>query len=150
MITDADNNILYVNPKFVELTGYQPEEVIGQNPRLLKSGEKSPDEYKDMWKTIVAGKVWFGEFHNRRKDGSLFWASTAISSIRDAEGRCTHFVAVEEDITERKRTDAALKAALAEVRQHRDHLTRERGLVALSDGSGGEEQRRSVAGGGAA
>ncbi|MBF0587832.1 MAG: PAS domain S-box protein [Magnetococcales bacterium] len=129
VITDAQNRILYVNPQFVEMTGYRREEVVGRNPRLLKSGEKAPKDYQKMWKTILEGKVWFGEFHNRRKDGSLFWASTAISAIRDGHGHCTHFVAVEEDITERKRTDAALQAALTEVRAHRDTLSQERELI---------------------
>jgi len=102
IITDTSGNIEYVNPKFTQVTGYQSDEVIGRNPRLLKSGETSPEEYKRLWDTITTGGEWRGEFHNRRKNGELFWESTLISTVKDGGGRITHFVAVKEDITERK------------------------------------------------
>ena len=108
VITDVRGTIEYVNPKFVEITGYTSEEVIGQNPRLLKSGETPREAYADLWGTILAGKEWRGEFHNRKKNGELYWELASISPIWDARGRITHFVAVKEDITARKRTESQL------------------------------------------
>lgn len=72
MITDTAGNIEYVNPKFSQLTGYTKEEIIGENPRILKSGETLPEEYKRLWITIASGGTWQGEFHNRKKSGKLF------------------------------------------------------------------------------
>lgn len=115
VITDREGNIEYVNPKFVRITGYAPEEVIGQNPRVLKSGEKPSEEYKYLWDTITAGGEWEGEFHNKKKNGELYWEYASISPIRNPAGAITHFVAIKEDITERKRTEEAL-------RKQRDHL----------------------------
>ena len=103
VITDTKGNIEYVNPKFTETTGYTLAEVIGKNPRILKSGYTSAAEYKELWKTISSGQEWKGEFHNKRKDGTLYWEETAISSIKDAEGAITHYVAVKLDITEKKK-----------------------------------------------
>ncbi|MBI5944252.1 MAG: PAS domain S-box protein [Chloroflexi bacterium] len=102
IITDTGGNIEYVNPKFTQVTGYQADEVMGRNPRILKSGETTPEEYKRLWDTITAGGEWRGEFHNKRKNGELFWESTLISPVKDEGGRITHFVAVKEDTTERK------------------------------------------------
>lgn len=109
VITNTEGNIEYVNPKFEESTGYTAEEAIGQNPRILKSGDKSPEEYKDMWETITAGKVWRGQFHNKRKDGAIYWEAASISPVRDGEGDITHFIAVKEDITARKRAEDQLR-----------------------------------------
>ncbi len=108
IITDPDGKIEYVNPKFTQVTGYTPEEAIGQTPRILKSGEMPPALYKHLWETITSGKAWQGELHNRKKSGELYWGMASISPIRDAEGRITHFVAVQEDITERKEAQNAL------------------------------------------
>jgi diguanylate cyclase (GGDEF)-like protein/PAS domain S-box-containing protein len=108
VITDRDGAIEYVNQKFVALTGYAREEVLGRNPRLLKSGELSPEVYREMWKTIADGREWRGEFHNIKKSGESYWESASISPIVDATGTITHFVAVKEDITERKRAERAL------------------------------------------
>jgi diguanylate cyclase (GGDEF)-like protein/PAS domain S-box-containing protein len=105
VITDPDGNIQYVNPKFESITGYQQAEVIGKNPRVISSGEKSSAEYLSMWTTLKAGGVWQGEFHNRRKDGTLFWEFASISPVFNDEGVLLHFVAVKEDITERKLAD---------------------------------------------
>ncbi|MFO1475092.1 MAG: response regulator [Verrucomicrobiota bacterium] len=102
IITDAAGNIEYVNPKFTQVTGYPAEEVLGRNPRLLKSGEMEPDHYRHMWETITAGREWQGEFHNRRKNGTLYWEMSSISPLRNARGEITHFVAVREDLTEKK------------------------------------------------
>ncbi|HKI31570.1 MAG TPA: PAS domain S-box protein [Gemmataceae bacterium] len=109
VITDCSGVIEYVNPKFVEVTGYTSEEAIGQNPRLLKSGRHPPEFYKELWATITSGREWRGEFCNRRKDGSHYWESACISPVRDSAGIITHFVAVKEDITARKRTEEALQ-----------------------------------------
>lgn len=105
VITNVQGDIEYANPRFCESTGYTLEEVIGQNPRILKSGETPPEEYKQLWASIVAGSVWRGEFHNRRKDGSLYWESVSIAPIRNEKGVITHFVAVKEDITRRKEVE---------------------------------------------
>lgn len=111
LITDADGNIEYVNPKFTAITGYEPGEVMGRNPRLLKSGEKSPAEYDELWRTITSGKEWRGEFHNRKKDGEFYWASASISPVKGAGGVIRHYVAIQEDITERKAADEELRKA---------------------------------------
>ena len=108
IITDTDGSIEYVNPKFTQVTGYSSDEVLGMNPRILKSGELSREVYREMWETITAGREWRGEFHNRKKDGELFWEFASISPIFDEQGRITHFVAVKEDITARKLTEESL------------------------------------------
>ena len=105
MIVDKHGDIEYVNPKFTQLTGYTFEEVIGQNPRVLKSGETSSNEYDDLWETISAGREWHGVFQNRKKNGELYWEAASISAIRDGDGAITHYLAVKEDITERKRLE---------------------------------------------
>lgn len=109
VITDTSGRIDYVNPKFTQLTGYSFDEVIGLNPRFLKSGEITADGYRDLWSTILAGREWRGEFHNRKKNGELFWESVAISPVLDRAERITHFVAVKEDITARKEASRALR-----------------------------------------
>lgn len=107
MITDLHGNIEYVNPKFTAVTGYTFEEVRGKNPRFLKSGETPPEEYSRLWQTITAGGEWRGEFHNVRKNGELYWEMASISPIKNADGAITHFLAVKEDITARKKAEAA-------------------------------------------
>jgi PAS domain S-box-containing protein len=109
VITDAQGNIEYVNPKFTELTGYAPEEVLGKNPRLLKSGEQPTGFYAEMWQTIAEGREWRGEFSNRKKDGEIYWEFASISAVRDGAGRVTHYVKVAEDITKRRRAEQALQ-----------------------------------------
>lgn len=103
VITDTKGNIEYVNPKFTSITGYSLEEVIGKNPHILKSGHTSASAYKKLWKTIASGKEWRGEFHNKRKDGTLYWEEASISSIKNSEGEITHYLAVKTDITEKKK-----------------------------------------------
>ncbi|MBN2325425.1 MAG: PAS domain S-box protein [Spirochaetes bacterium] len=102
MITDREGIIEYVNRRFEEITGYRYGEALGRNPRLLKSGEHNLDFYKELWDTITQGKSWQGEFHNRRKNGELFWESAAISPIKNDEGEITHFLGIKEDITRHK------------------------------------------------
>ncbi len=100
MVTDTDGNIVYVNPRFIELTGYAAEEVLGQNPRILKTGYTSQEEYRHLWQTITSGRVWRGVFLNRKKNGDLYWESAAIGPVTDDAGRIVNFVGVKEDITE--------------------------------------------------
>ncbi|NTV56534.1 MAG: PAS domain S-box protein [Deltaproteobacteria bacterium] len=107
VITDTNGNIEYVNPKFTEITGYAFEEILGVNPRFLKSEESSPETYGALWKTILSGETWRGEFHNRKKNGELFWEQASISPIKDAQDRIIGFVAVKEDITELRNTEKA-------------------------------------------
>lgn len=114
VITDCRGHIEYVNRKFTEVTGYRFDEVIGRNPRLLKSGETPSDDYGQLWQALADGGEWRGEFHNRRKDGSLYWEAALISALRDPNGEVTHFLALKEDITERKR-----------LQQEIDHRNRE-------------------------
>jgi PAS domain S-box-containing protein len=108
VITNTNGEIEYGNPKFVESTGYSLDEVMGQNPRVLKSGYTSTSEYKNLWQTIAAGKEWHGEFHNKKKDGTLFWESATISPIINAQGKTTHYIAIKEDITHRKLVEKQL------------------------------------------
>ena len=116
VITDTAGNIEYVNPKFTQVTGYAFEEVVGKNPSLLKSGEMPPEGYENLWKTITSGGEWRGEFHNKKKNGELYWESASISPITDAHGVITHFLAVKEDITGRKGMEESLKQSEARFR----------------------------------
>lgn len=111
VITDLNGVIEYTNPKFSELTGYSKKEVIGENPRILKSGEQSTAIYKEMWEAISAGKEWRGEFHNKKKNGDLFWESAIMSPIFDKKGKITNYIKVAEDISERRETEIALKSS---------------------------------------
>ncbi|KAB2842409.1 MAG: PAS domain-containing sensor histidine kinase, partial [Melioribacteraceae bacterium] len=111
MITDTDGKITYVNPRFLEITGYQEEEVIGSTPRILKSGKTPQEKYENLWRTILEGKTWFGEFYNKKKNGEFFWELASVSPIKNNKGNITNFIAVKEDITERKRTEVELRAA---------------------------------------
>ena len=111
VITDVEGSIRYVNPKFEQVTGYASAEVMGENSRLLSSGDKSPDDYRALWQTIKSGATWYGEFLNRRKDGALFWERASISPIVDEQGKVQQFLAVKEDVTERKRAEDALRAS---------------------------------------
>ena len=109
IITDTTGEIQYVNPKFTEITGYAEMDVIGRTPNILKSGKQSPKLYKHLWKSITSGKIWRGEFFNKKKNGVLYWDSSSISPICDNSGKITHFVAVKEDITERKNAEERLR-----------------------------------------
>ncbi len=109
VITDLQGSIEYVNPRFELVTGYSRAEALGNNPRILKSGERSTEDYLHLWTTIASGGEWHGEFHNKKKNGELFWEYASISPVRNAEGVVTHYVAVKEDITERKRLERELE-----------------------------------------
>ena len=101
----------YVNPKFTQLTGYSFDEAIGKNPRILKSGMVPDVTYRDLWQTVLCGGKWRGEFANKKKSGEVYWESASIVPIRGSSGAITHFLAVKEDITERKRGEIALREA---------------------------------------
>ncbi len=109
MLTDKHGKIEYINPKFKHLTGYKLDDIKGLNPRVLKSGETSPEDYSILWNTVRKGKTWRGIFHNRKKNGELYWESASISGIRNPEGEITHFLAVKEDITEQKMLEERFK-----------------------------------------
>jgi len=117
VITDTQGTIQWLNPGFTRLTGYSFEEAVGQNPRILKSGEQDSSFYKSLWETILSGKVWAGELKNLRKDGRLYVEEMTISPVRSMTGEITNFVAIKQDISERKRIEAELMKAkdLAEV-----------------------------------
>ncbi|MFQ5611422.1 MAG: GAF domain-containing protein [Anaerolineae bacterium] len=115
VITDTEGYIEYVNPKFAETTGYSPAEVVGQHTRILKSGKTPPEVYKELWETITAGGEWRGEFLNKKKNSQLFWESVSISPLRNSDGEITHFLAVKEEISDRKRAEEALARRAAEL-----------------------------------
>jgi PAS domain S-box-containing protein len=115
VITDTEGTIEYVNMRFTTVTGYSKEEVTGKNMRILKSGYFTPLDYKGMWDTIKSGKEWRGQFHNKKKNGSLYWESASISPIKDDRGNITNFIAIKEDIT-------AIKEAEEQLTQSRDML----------------------------
>lgn len=108
LITNTNGQIEYVNPKFVEVTGYNSEEVLGKNPRFLKSGYTPSESYRELWETLGAGQEWRGEFHNRRKNGELYWEIASVSPIKGPSGEITHYLAVKEDITVRKKFEEQL------------------------------------------
>ena len=101
-ITDMDGTIEYVNEKFCDLTGYTKEELIGGTPAILKSGYTSDEAYSLIWKSLISGQEWRGIFRNRKKDGSHYWASTAILPLKDEKGQITNYIGIGEDITEKK------------------------------------------------
>ena len=111
VITDTRGMIQYVNPKFTEVTGYTFQEALGKNPNILKSGLTPQEVYQQMWEMIQAGQEWHGEFCNRKKNGELYWEWASISPIVDADGLVNYYVAVKEDITERKRAQEELALA---------------------------------------
>lgn len=107
VMTDPAGNITYVNPAFTAVTGYALDEVLGRNPRILQSGLTPLDTYRQLWETLLCGETWQGEFLNRKKSGALFWGSASISPITDNQGQLTHYLAVQVDITERKRMESS-------------------------------------------
>ncbi|MGK7923571.1 MAG: PAS domain S-box protein, partial [Trichodesmium sp.] len=124
IITDLSGKIDYVNPQFSKITGYSAAEVYGKTPAILNSGEQTKAYYQELWKTVKSGREWHGQFHNRKKDGSLYWAQATISPIFDAEGKITHFLGIQEDITARKEVEDALIKSEAKLRQQAEKLAR--------------------------
>ena len=111
LITDHEGTIEYVNPAFEALTGYPRGELIGNTPRLLKSGEQGSETYQELWRTLLSGEVYRGIFVNRRKNGELYYAEESICPIRNAAGQITHFIANGRDLTERRRLEGQLVQA---------------------------------------
>ena len=123
VMTDLSGQIIYVNPKFSETTGFSLEEVRGLNPRILQSGKTPPETHADMWQTIMTGQVWSGEFINMRRDGSLYLETAVISPILDPDtDQITHFIAVKEDITERRQAEEALHRLNQELKERNADL----------------------------
>ncbi|MDD2806388.1 MAG: PAS domain S-box protein [Elusimicrobiales bacterium] len=109
VITDTKGRIEYVNPKFCKVTGYTAEEAVGLNMRVFRSGQTPSGVYKELWETILAGGTWRGELLNKKKKGESFWESVSISGIKDEHGKIYKFIAIKEDITERKKAEDALR-----------------------------------------
>lgn len=105
IITDKNGNIEYVNPTFTQVSGYSAREVLGKNPRILKSGKNPEHVYKELWGTITNGKIWQGQLINKKKDGTLFWEKATISPLFDKDGNIQYFLALKEDVTERKKLE---------------------------------------------
>ena len=105
VITDPSGQIEYVNPAFTRITQYGSDEVLGKNPRLLKSGKHDPEYYQDLWETILKGEPWHGEVVNQRKDGTLYTEQMSITPVRDGTGKITDFVSVKQDVTEHRRLE---------------------------------------------
>jgi diguanylate cyclase (GGDEF)-like protein/PAS domain S-box-containing protein len=108
VITDRRGSIQWVNPAFSRMTGYTAEDVRGKNPRILKSGLVPQETFKNLWTTILNGNVWHGELINRRKDGSILTEEQTIAPVRDGSGQIAHFIAIKQDVSERKRSEQAL------------------------------------------
>ncbi len=115
LITDTSGSIVYTNPKFTEVTGYTKEEVLGENPKILQSGETLKNDYNELWQALKNGNEWIGEFHNKKKNGELYWESARISAIKDTNGHITHFLAVKEDITEKKQLEEKVELRNKEI-----------------------------------
>jgi PAS domain S-box-containing protein len=107
VITSATGKIQFVNPAFTIMTGYRPDEAIGQHPSILKSGVQDPAYYTDLWQTIRAGRVWRGELINRRKDGTIYTEEMSVTPVLTAGGRVSNYIAIKQDVTERKAAESA-------------------------------------------
>ncbi|MFN3871606.1 MAG: PAS domain S-box protein [Ignavibacterium sp.] len=117
VITDLQGNIEYVNDTFCSLTGYSKEEIIGKNPKFLKSGYTSQETYKQLWDSITSGRQWSGEFLNKRKDGTLYWESARISPVKNEKGIITNFIGIKDDITKLKKLLDEIKIAKAKAEE---------------------------------
>ncbi|MGM0369364.1 MAG: PAS domain S-box protein [Bacillota bacterium] len=109
VITDCDGRIEYVNPNFTEVTGYEFEEVKGKNPKILKSGYTSAEEYQELWETITSEEEWKGELYNQKKNGDFYWELASISAVKDKQGNITNYIKIAKDITERKLKEEKIK-----------------------------------------
>lgn len=131
VITDGEGKIEYVNPWFTRLTGYTAKEVVGNTTDVLNSGKHTPEFFEDMWSTIRSGKVWRGEFHNKKKNGELYWEDATISPVMNEEGEITHYIAVKEDVTERKQARADRERLIAELEEALARIKTLRGLIPI-------------------
>jgi len=151
-ITDLSGALEYVNPMFSEVTGYTADEVLGKNPRILQSGGTPKEVFVDMWRALVSGHVWRGEFENRKKSGETYVELAVIAPVVGPQGLPTHYVALKEDITGRKAAEAALEASLQEKKallrevHHRvkNNLQVITSLLRLEAGRSGDEGTRLV------
>jgi len=109
VISDIQGNIEYVNKRFAEVSGYSREEVIGKNPRILNSGKHSNEFFKELWEKILSGENWYGEICNKKKNEELYWEYTSISALKDSNNEIINFIAIKEDITERKEIENKLE-----------------------------------------
>ena len=112
LITNTAGNIEYVNPRFCHMTGYSADEVIGENPRFLNSGQTSTEDYRSLWGTISKGGIWRGVFQNKTKSGDLFWLSSSVCPVHDQTGEITHYISISEDITEARKKESMLAQAM--------------------------------------
>lgn len=117
MITDHKGRIEYINPKFTELTGYSFEELQGQTPKAMQSGSTSPEQYQALWEMLLMTGEWRGELKNQKKNGEIYWVYESLSAIKNSRGEITHYLAVEEDITQRKTVESALTESEQRFRQ---------------------------------
>jgi len=131
VITDLDASIVFVNSAFTRVTGYEYHEAIGRNPRILKSGSQNEDFYKDLWDTVTSGRIWRGTFHNRKKNGELFWESASISPIKNDDGVITGYIAVKEDITEKVETENRIIALNEKLKKTQSSLVMEEKLASI-------------------
>jgi len=134
-ITEPQGRITYVNDKFCAISKYSPQELIGQDHRIINSGYHSKEFIRDIWKTIGQGKVWKGEIKNKAKDGSFYWVDTTIVPFLDEEGKPRQYVAIRADITERKRTEEQLRISFKEIGDLKAALD-EHAIVAITDPQG--------------
>ncbi|HUG37007.1 MAG TPA: PAS domain S-box protein [Candidatus Limnocylindrales bacterium] len=121
-VTDTMGRIEYVNRRFTEITGYSPEEALGQNPRILRSGKTPPEMYERLWSTVREGRPWRSEILNRRKSGDLYWSHVSISPVRDQDGVVKRFVAVHEDVSERRWAEEAIREREERLRQIAENI----------------------------
>jgi len=112
LITDKNGLIEYINPKFTELTGYTSEELLGQNPKIMQSGNTPLEHYQSMWQNLLSTGEWCGEIKNQKKNGDDYWVYECVSAIKNNQDEVTHFLALEEDITERKRLEHRFRQAV--------------------------------------
>ena len=130
VITDLDGRVLYVNPRFVECSGYTKDEAIGQNPRIFKSGQTPPHVYRQMWDKLIDGRKWQGTFLNKRKNGDLYWEEAHIAPVKNRMGDTTHYVAVKLDVTHRKQAEDEMRiAAIAFSSQNAMLITDANGVI---------------------
>jgi PAS domain S-box-containing protein len=133
-ITNVDGKIEYINSRFTGVLGYKPEEVIGKDPRMFTVTEKSEAEYNNLWRIVRTGEIWRGDLFNRHKDGTLIWLHTSFSPIKGENGALTHFVAVSEDITERRKIEAELKNYMKELEMfNKSMVDREIRIIELKE-----------------
>jgi PAS domain S-box-containing protein len=120
VITDREGLILYVNPAFSRMSGFTSEEAIGQTPKLVRSGKQDADFYRTLWSTIRSGSIWRGDLVNKRKDGTLYTEEMTITPVLDACGEITHFIAIKQDVTERRAAEEAQRflASIVETSEH--------------------------------